>query len=345
MSKKILLIAPKYMDLYKDIIEEMERQQYEVDFIEEKSYKEDPNNIRGLVRFSKWLVHEKNFKHKLEKSWFNLLQTKDYNKKYDYCFILDGQSISPILFHTLRERNSSVKIVNYLFDTTSGVYHFEKNFKYFDKVFTFDMNESQKYNIQFLPIYWKEIELKDSVPQYNIFGHGAIKNDRYQLFVKIEQIAKKNQLTYYLKLYNFIKAKNMLLYRIRYILYRLLHVKGIISPKIIMSSYSTKETLAPSIFRNYIANAEIIIDTSAPYQDGMTARFMWSLGLGKKIITTNQNVKKYDFYDEKQILLYDENVTDSDIENFFSSHFSPNMYLMNKLRKYRIDIWLKTILD
>ena len=112
-----------------------------------------------------------------------------------------------------------------------------------------------------------------------------------------------------------------------------------------MSSYSTKETLAPSIFRNYIANAEIIIDTSAPYQDGMTARFMWSLGLGKKIITTNQNVKKYDFYDEKQILLYDENVTDSDIENFFSSHFSPNMYLMNKLRKYRIDIWLKTILD
>lgn len=43
MSKRVLFIAPKYMNLYQDIIAEMKRQSYEVDFIAEQSYKDDPD--------------------------------------------------------------------------------------------------------------------------------------------------------------------------------------------------------------------------------------------------------------------------------------------------------------
>ena len=44
---RILFIAPSYMDIYKDIMFEMEMQGYKVDFLQEKSFLADPYNIRG----------------------------------------------------------------------------------------------------------------------------------------------------------------------------------------------------------------------------------------------------------------------------------------------------------
>ena len=112
MSKKILFIANNYMDLHKDIIAEMERQNYEVDFIAEQFHRDDPNNIRGFTKFSQKLVNEQKFNKKIEQIWIDILNSDKYNKTYDFCFVLDGQSLSPILFKTLRERNSNVKRIS-----------------------------------------------------------------------------------------------------------------------------------------------------------------------------------------------------------------------------------------
>lgn len=343
MKLKVLFVGPKYMNLYKDVIGAMERKGYGVDFLPEKTFKDDPYNVRGYSRFSKIFVNRKKFARKLDCYWTKLLNSSDYDKRYDYVFVLDGQSISSVFFDTLKKRNARVKFVNYLFDTTSGVYHFEKNFIFFDRVFTFDVTESQKYNIGFLPIYWMDNE-ETLVYRYNIFGLGAIKNERYALFSRIERIAKKNNLSYYLKLYNFVKVKNAFFYRFRCCLYSLLRLKNIVSLQAIQSPFATTESVPPRDFRKYIAGADIVIDTSAPNQDGLTARFMWSIGLGKKVLTTNSNVKQYDFFDEKQILVIDEKTKDDEIESFFLSEFSNAEKNKNRLLAYRIDNWLETLL-
>lgn len=344
MSKKILFIANNYMDLHKDIIAEMERQNYEVDFIAEQFHRDDPNNIRGFTKFSKKLVNEKKFNKKIEQIWIDILNSDKYNKTYDFCFVLDGQSLSPILFKTLRERNSNVKIVNYLFDTTTEVYHFEKNFPFFDKIFSFDICEVEKYHINFLPIYWVPCDGGDA-PKYDIFGFGAIKNDRFTMFSRLERIAQKNGLSYFLKLYNFLKIHNMFLYRIRCAIFKRFHIPNIITPKAILSSFATKETISPSDFRLHIAGAKIIIDTSSPFQDGLTARYMWSLGLGKKIITSNANARRYDFFDEKQVLVYSDSTTDEQIEEFLTSKYEMTPSQKERVIQYRLDNWLKTMLD
>ena len=343
MGKKILFIAVKYMNIYQDVIAELERQQYEVDFIAEQFHRDDPDNLRGYTKFSRFLVNEKKFRKKNEKIWIDLLESEKYNKIYDLCFVLDGQSISPILFQKLRERNPDVKIVNYLFDTTTEVYHFEKNFRFYDKVFSFDICEAKKYNIGFLPIYWIPCE-EDNVPKYDIFGFGAIKNDRFTMFSRLEKIAKRNGLSYFLKLYNFLNIRNMFLYRIRCAIFKQFKIPNIISVKAIESSFTTKETISPSEFRRYILGTKIVIDTSAPFQDGMTARFMWSLGLGKKIITTNANAKRYDFYDEKQILVYSDSTTDEEIEEFLTAKFEMTDAQKELVLQYRLDNWLKSML-
>lgn len=296
------------------------------------------------MKFSKFFVNESKFKKRMEQRWLNLMQSDEYNKVYDCCFVLDGQSISPILFQELRKRNSNVRIVNYLFDTTSGVYHFEKNFRFFDKVFSFDICESKRYHIEFLPIYWTPCEESDA-PEYAIFGFGAIKDDRFELFTRLEKIAQKNNLSYFLKLYNFVKFRSMFLYTIRCAVYRRLRLKNIISPCAIKSSFATKETLSPNDFRCHISGSKIVVDTSSPFQDGLTARFMWSLGLGKKIITTNANVKQYDFFDEKQVLVYSSSTDEKQIEDFLVSEFEMPEFQKERVAQYRLDNWLRKILD
>ena len=344
MGKKVLFIAPPYMDLYKDIIAEMERQGYEVDYIKEMSFQDDPDNIRGYSRFSKLLVSEKRFSKKIETIWKELLSSEKYNKVYDILFVLDGQGIRPVVFEVLKQRNPELKTVNYLFDTTKGVYRFDNYFKYFDNVYTFDIEEAKDFNLNLLPIYWVNEKVYDPEAA-DVFGLGAIKNDRYKLFQIIEKISISNGMSVYLKLYNFVNVKSMKMYKFRCLIYKVLGLKGIISPEAITSKYATKETLPPSRFRKMIASAKVVIDTSAPHQDGLTARFMWAIGLGKKIVTTNQNVEKYDVYDPDRVYIYKNKTDEDELVRFITNTNKENILKLNSLDNLRIDNWIKRILQ
>ena len=185
----------------------------------------------------------------------------------------------------------------------------------------------------------------EKIARFDLFGFGAIKDDRFELFSRLEQIAKKNSMQYFLKLYNFVNVKSMLLYRIRCLVYRCLGLKNVVSARAINSSFATKDTISPKEFRCRISESKVVVDTASPYQDGLTARFMWSLGLGKKIITTNANVKNYDFFDKKQVFVYTNTVTDEQIESFLTSEFEMTDAEKEHVAQYRLDQWLKKILD
>lgn len=118
------------MDIYKDIQKELVRQGYHVDFIPEGKYAEDPDNIRGYKGIKKLLyVRPKKFAKWNSEKWLSLLNSESYNKNYDILFVIDGQSIPKCLFEELRRRNNKLISVNYLFDTCSGVYRFDKILK------------------------------------------------------------------------------------------------------------------------------------------------------------------------------------------------------------------------
>ena len=44
--KTVLLLAPAFLDLYKDVISELVKQGYKVEYIQDKSFKIDPYLIR-----------------------------------------------------------------------------------------------------------------------------------------------------------------------------------------------------------------------------------------------------------------------------------------------------------
>ncbi len=333
------------MDLYKDIIAEMQAQGYEVDFIPEGKYLQDPNNIRCYKGIKKLLfIRPQKFNHFLQKKWETLLSSARFDKCYDILFVLDGQSIHPCVFEMLKQRNPNLFAVNYLFDTTSGVYRFDLNFKYFNRIFSFDKADVRKYGLIFLPIYW--VPSQKEKKELDVFGMGRYSEERYKLFSELKDICEKKNLTYMLKLGTDKKDFSFIAY-LKWTICKLLgKTKGRIPPQFKNSLLNTFENISPKEFRLLIARSEIIVDTSAPHQDGLTARFMWALGLRKKIVTTNLSVEMYDFYSPEQIFIVKKNLEQSDaFFKFLDSSYEMPLSVQEKVNRYMLSNWLHFILD
>lgn len=345
MAVKVLFIGTPYMNLYREIISEMRRQGYEVDFHAEGNYLEDPLNRRGYRGIKKKIfVRAEEFSKQMGEYWSNVLNTPPFDRVYDYLFVLDGQSLHPCIFEILRKRNLKLKSVNYLFDTTKGVYQFNENFKYFDKVVTFDREESEKYGIELLPIFW----CQGTMPPknlYKFFGFGAYKKDRYRLFSLIYEFSKKNNYRSFIKL---VGAKTKFFF-IKSLIRQIFNIQNDRATwREFNSDIVTNERLELEKFNELLASSEIILDTNAPHQDGLTSRFMQALGNNKKIITTNKSVLLYDFYTSNQIFVVndvDSLSTNSQFSSFVSEKLNLTDETRSKIALTRIDNWVKSLFD
>ena len=66
------------------------------------------------------------------------------------------------------------------------------------------------------------------------------------------------------------------------------------------------------------------------------------IGMNKKIITTNQTIKEYDFYNPNNICVIDRNNININT-NFFDAQYEPlsdQIYI-----KYSLEQWIKDILS
>ena len=57
--------------------------------------------------------------------------------------------------------------------------------------------------------------------------------------------------------------------------------------------------------KEYLERCKVVIDIQHPKQVGLTMRTIEMLGLRKKLITTNKDIKNYDFYNEDNICVID----------------------------------------
>lgn len=87
-------------------------------------------------------------------------------------------------------------------------------------------------------------------------------------------------------------------------------------------------------------NTEILIDLIRENQSGLSFRFFEAMALHKKIITNNKSVLEYDFYNENNILVIDNDFTEIPLK-FLSTPYqniSKNIY-----EKYTLNTWTKTV--
>lgn len=341
--KRVLFFTSTFMDIYKDVQNVMKKMGYEVVWVEASTITPNPFN-RLLNLYTPENI--KTYLEKVDQMWGKILSKDEFQLPFDFFFAINGLDIHPRLINFLTHKNPNIKKILYLYDRVAGVIQLDEFFKYYDKVFSFDMSDCDKYGLTFLPIYWSPISSMYHV-KYNIFGLASfspLKPERTALYQKIKHIADINNLQSFIKLYVNTGNDSKVVFFLKSVLKRLLR-RNSISLSLLLSDITTFDKLSPNEYRNLINLSDTILDTQAPYQDGLTARFMWAVGAGKKIITTNYNIKKYEFYSTNQFYILSENNEDSEaLLEFLISRFIPTEGYYDKIQRYRIDNWIKTIL-
>jgi len=253
---------------------------------------------------------------------------------------IDGFMVSHDFFQMLRSQYPGIKTCLYLYDRVKDNYELDQFFQHYDRVCTFDYSDSQNYNIIHMPIYWVPPQKSTSV-MYDIFALASYNGkERLDIFSRVRNMVLQEGLTENIRLYH-PSVNNRFIYTLRFIFNRI-KGKQTLSLHQLKNDIFTTRSLTPDEFRRSIFEARVVLDTHLPYQDGLTARFMWALGAGKKIITTNSNALNYDFYSPEQILVLDGDY--DKVISFIKTQYEMPEVVRELIDKYRIDNWLKTVI-
>lgn len=325
-GKRVLFFYLSTFNYENEIIWAMEREGAVVDAFNERP----TNNVfaRILIRLNRNLIGKY-----ISKYYEDIIEkTKDV--KYDFIFFIKGESISPAIVQKLRDTHPESKIVMYYWDSIANNQNAKSLLGCFDKVFSFDKNDCKTMNLKFLPLFYipqyAEIADKKVQQKYDLMFAGTTHSERYEFVNGIaEQITKQGGKCftwfYFPSKVNFYKLK------FDNPRFRSAKIKNFN-----FKSMSREELLG------YYAESRIQIDMQHPKQTGLTMRTIETLGSKKKLITTNNHVKEYDFYRPENILIVDR------FNPVISKEFIDTPWVdipENIYKKYSISFWLNTIFE
>lgn len=327
-GKRILLIDAKFFGYEIEIKKMLEAMGAKVDF-----YNERPNDsffTRVVIRLKlKSIITSK------IKKYYNqlLLETKEMH--YDFVLIISPETIPEKHLSALRERNKTSKFILYMWDSFKNKNVNYDITKYFDKIMTFDENDAKAHNkFIFLPLYYlpiyRSIATADTEHIYDYFLACTIHSDRYKIIRKLKaQVESKGN-----SFYSFLYFHSKLLFLVR----KLYDINFLFAKK---NEFSFN-AISQSKIAEIISSSKVIIDIQHPGQSGLTNRTFEALGAHKKLITTNKNVKNYDFYNPKNIQVIDRDNPVLNEEFLKGTYQKPSDEIYEK---YSLNNWLRTIFD
>jgi hypothetical protein len=237
------------------------------------------------------------------------------NKEYDFLFVLKGESVPLFFIEEFKIYFPKAQLIFYTWDSFKNNSNPLTFLHLFDKKFTFDSGDALEYKLFFRPLFYlnEYSSLKNLTGQrfeFDLLFLGTAHTDRYIISNKVVEICKSHgfsSFTYY-----YMQGKFVFLFK------RFFDksFKFFDKDKISFTSLTSNEILS------LISKSNVILDIHHPSQTGLTMRTFETLGAGKKLITTNQEIKKYKFYNPLNILVIDRNDVKIDI-SFFNANYIP----------------------
>ena len=325
-KKKILLITPNYMD-YTDIIrsgiyEYLDAETYLITTTGNDLNLIYRNSFHRLKNFFSKFILKKNQK----KIFYNnaikkMLETIFENHpQFDVIFILRPDLIKEHLPFIKKHGKRSIA---YFWDSFSRIPEGKGTIQFFDKFFSFEPKDVKDHQLAFLPNFYSPdlAVIKKDTPHFDL-SYVASYDDRLEtlekILVSLSPLDLKTNI-------NIIatkapEAKN----------------KNEKSITWFTDVLPRKETI------RIMSDSRVLLDIAQPKQDGLSFRIFEAMKLGKKIITTNRSVTTYDFYDSRNIFVW-ENENTIPAREFFTTPYSPPP--VEILNKYSLQKWIVTIFE
>jgi len=298
---RVLFIGPKTFDYEKEIKLELERAGCHVDLYDDRPA--STPLVKALIRFRPELIAS------ICDAYFDRIIFKKC-APYDVVFIIKGEAISAQRLQMLRKAQPNARFLYYTWDSLGNYVNTALKLSYFDKAYSFDRHDSiANPNVKHLPLFYLDAyaELNHAIDVFaeksdidknddiDILFLGSIHSDRHAVVDNILRSCKAVLPAVTLWTHFYYQSKWV------FVLRKLFdrNFRSIPWADVRWNSLGKAEIL--SLF----SRSKIILDIQHPGQTGLTMRTIECLGAGKKLITTNLDVMKYDFYRSENILVVD----------------------------------------
>ena len=237
-------------------------------------------------------------------------------EKIDTSIYIKADFLSKKTIETINKKSNKSVLV--IYDSINRYPKTKNRLSLFDKIFSFEKKDCEKYNLIFKTnfIY----SLPDEAPahyEYKVFNVSSF-DKRFPMIKKIAKALYEMKVK--TKILIFTQKKQKFPY-LEYI----------------------KNPLSISEMHQFLKQSEIMLDVHRNRQQGLSFRVFESLGMKKKLITTNTDVVNYDFYNPQNIFVI-ENINQINIPNsFFETSYSE--ISENILSKYLINNWVDELMD
>lgn len=189
----------------------------------------------------------------------------------------------------------------------------------FDEIFSFDFNDVTKYKFKFISnyIYLNKREIESKNANDNIFIVISI-DERFEFLNKLANYLSDHNIPFNFKAF------------------------GKQAPEDINKNITFSQQLFfPEDLKEDLKNSKIFLDLIRKDHNGLSFRIFEALAMQRKIITTNQSIREYDFYNSNNILILDEKSEINIEPAFLSTPYEP---LPDEIyNKYTIENWVKTV--
>jgi len=264
--------------------------------------------------------------------YYKKIMSKHKHEQFDYIIFSRCDAVSAQILNKIKEVFPKAKMCLYLADSIKNIPNMKKKLSVFDAICSFDREDCKNFGFNFRSLYFSDdfankAQCKDK--KYDLCFCGTIHSDRYAVLSKIEQQAKELGLNFY-KFY-YLQAKFM------YYFYKVFG-KGFKNAK--MSEFAFEKKPLSELAEIEDAS-NVIVDIQHPAQTGLTMRTIEMIGLKKKIITTNADIKNYDFYNPANICIIDRENPVLDKAFFETPYQDIPQEVYNR---YSLEQWVKDVL-
>lgn len=323
-GKKILFFSPAFFGYENKIAKKMEDMGANVDMYDVRSVTSAKE--RALLKISPKIFAAKTLGY-----YENIIQ-ENKNKDYDYILIVKCDMTPERVLIRFREVYPNAKLCLYLWDSINNIPNILNKFQYFDTLHSFDPEDCKKYQeLKFRPLFFadefcKEVSVKRY--KYDVSFIGTIHSDRYAVIKAVRKIITNKKLNSYWFCY--LQSKFI------YYFYKVLK-REFADAKITDFEFEKKNSTE---IVSIVDQSKIILDIQHPKQTGLTMRTIEMLGMNKKLITTNVNIKNYDFYNPNNISIIDRKHVMID-DRFLKTTYEPlreEIYMKYTLRSWILEV-------
>ncbi len=325
-GKNILFLSVSFFSYENAIAERLRQWGAHVDFFDER-----PSNTvlsKGIIR-----IYPEIYRFITDTYYRRILKTTS-GSQYDFLLLIKGEAVPHFFLQEIRRKNPGIKMIYYTFDPIDEYPKTRNLLKFFDLCFTFERADAEKYKISFRPLFFlEEYRKKENVSatetrEWDICFIGSAHTDRYTVGEEIRRKADRIGL----RSFYFYYAPGKIAF----------YLRRFFDPN--MQRFNLKKVsfhkLRHSEIIDKYSKSVAVLDINKPFQDGLTMRTFETLAMGRKLMTTNPDIRNYPFYNPENILIISRDHIDLR-PDFFTSGFQKIPEKV--LEKMTLDSWIECL--